>query len=135
MQQLIETSVKINASPGKVWRVFSDPSLTAQMGGEYVTDWTVGSAFGWKGKDGKIYTNGTILEIETEKLLKHNLFSSENQLSVISVITYTFEYENGHTTLFAREELFKNLSVKEYRDAVEGWNSALLAVKEIGEKG
>jgi len=50
----IEDSIEISAPVSKVWRVFTDPVLTGQMGGEYVSDWKVGSPFGWKGLDGKM---------------------------------------------------------------------------------
>ena len=54
---LIEKSVEINAPVSKVWRVFTDPVLTRQMGGEYVSEWEVGSSFSWKSLDGQILTN------------------------------------------------------------------------------
>jgi len=42
----IEDSIEISAPVSKVRRVFTDPVLTRQMGGEYVSDWKVGSPFG-----------------------------------------------------------------------------------------
>ena len=71
----VEKSIEINAPASKVWQVFTDPAITRQIGGEYVSDWKVGSSFGWKGLDGKMVTNGTILKIEPEKLLQHNLLT------------------------------------------------------------
>jgi uncharacterized protein YndB with AHSA1/START domain len=44
----VETSIEINAPVSKVWRVLTDLNLTRQMGGEYVSEWRVGSSFGWK---------------------------------------------------------------------------------------
>ena len=91
----VESSVEINAPASKAWQVFTDPALTRQMGGEYVSDWKVGSSFGWKGPDGRMVTNGTILKIEPEKLLQHNLLNSVG--SINSVITYNFSERNGVT--------------------------------------
>ena len=130
---VIEKKIEISAPPDKVWRVFIDPVITKQLGGEYVTDWKVGSSFRWKATDGKMYTNGTILELEPAHLLKHNLFSGDNP-SVISVITYTFRGNGETTTLFAREDLAYEPSDKEYEEASEGWDSALLGVKQTAEK-
>jgi uncharacterized protein YndB with AHSA1/START domain len=128
----IEKSIEIHTPVSKVWRVFTDPALTKQMGGEYVSDWKVGSSFGWKAADGKMVTNGTILKIETEKFLQQTLFNSVG--SIDSVITYEFG-ENGHATiLHAREEFSKPITDQEYADAVTGWDAALLAVKETAEK-
>src|SRR5687768_13920664 len=89
-KHFVEKSIEINAPVSKVWRVFTDPVLTRQMGGEYVSDWKVGSSLRWKGPDGRMLTNGTILNIEPEKLLQHNLFSSDASSAgeITSVITY-----------------------------------------------
>lgn len=46
---IVEKTIVINATPENVWRVFTDPSITQQMGGEYMSDWKVGSTLGWKG--------------------------------------------------------------------------------------
>lgn len=44
----IEKTVTINAPLEKVWSVFTDPKVTKEMGGKYITDWKVGSDFGWQ---------------------------------------------------------------------------------------
>jgi len=128
----VQRSIEINAPASKVWQVFTDPAVTRQIGGEYVSDWKVGSSFGWKGLDGKMITNGTILKIEPENLLQHNLFNSVG--SVNSVITYEFSEKNGVTTLYAREDFTQPVIDKEYADAAKGWEAALLSVKETAEK-
>ena len=132
----VEKSIEINAPVSKVWRVFTDPALTRQMGGEYVTEWKVGSSFSWKGLDGQILTNGSILKIEPEKLLQHNLFDSgaASKESILSVITYEFNEQNGRTLLLAREEFSQPKNDEEYIDANEGWDVALQSVKAIAEK-
>jgi len=128
----IEKSININAPVSKVWRVFTDPSLTRQMGGEYVSDWKVGSPIGWKGLAGNMVTNGTILKLEQEKLLQHELFNSVGSIS--SVITYEFSEKAGVTTLHASENFTQPIPDKEYADVVAGWDAALVAVKETAEK-
>ena len=77
----IEKTIEINAPVSKVWRVFTDPALTTHLGGEYVSDWKVGSSFGWKGADGKMVTNGTIMKIMPEKLLQHNILNSVGSIN------------------------------------------------------
>src|ERR1700749_3387673 len=89
MRSTINKSIKINATPANVWRVFTEPAVTRQMGGEYVSGWKAGSSFGWKGANGTMLTNGTILQIEPKHLLKHDLFDAGNKTLVTSVITYT----------------------------------------------
>jgi uncharacterized protein YndB with AHSA1/START domain len=130
----IQKSIEINASPDKVWRVFADPEITKEMGGKYATDWKEGNSIGWQGLDGTMITNGTILEVEPGKLLKHNLFSPDYKGIVTSVITYQLHENNGQTTLFAVEELTDDITDAEYNAASAGWDAALVLVKKIAEQ-
>lgn len=132
----VESSIEINVPVSRVWRVFTDPVLTRQMGGEYVSEWKVGSSFSWKALNGQILTNGSILKIEPEKLLQHNLFDSDalSRDSIISVITYEFHEQNGRTTILTREDFSRPINDEESAAALEGWDAALNSVKEIAEK-
>src|SRR5688500_15353359 len=128
----IEKSIEINAPVSNVWRVFTDPALTRQMGGEYVSDWKIGSSFGWKTLDGKIVTNGTIMKIMPEQLLQHTLLNSVG--STNSVITYEFGEKNGITTILAREDFTNSIPDEEYAEASEGWETALRVLKDTAER-
>jgi uncharacterized protein YndB with AHSA1/START domain len=132
----VERSIEIDAPVSKVWRVFTDPVLSRQMGGEYVTNWKVGSPFGWKALNGQMYTNGVILKIEPEKILQHTLLNPDTSsaVSITSVITYELRERDQFTTLLAREDFQNAINDTEYADAMDGWEAALLSVKEIAEK-
>jgi uncharacterized protein YndB with AHSA1/START domain len=131
--QVISKEIEVNATADKVWHVFINPAVTRQMGGEYVSDWKVGGPIGWKGKDGKMYTHGTILQIEPAKLLKHDLRQLDGSNELLSVITYRFT-ESGATTLItASEELNYHADESQLDDMADGWEFALLAIKNIGE--
>jgi uncharacterized protein YndB with AHSA1/START domain len=130
---LIEKSIDIHAPVSRVWKVFTDPTVTRQLGGEYISDWKIGSSFGWKGLNGTMLTQGTILQIQTEKLLQHHLFEADRS-SVLSLITYIFQEKDGHTTLLAQEEFIKPLTETAYVEASEGWDVALQAIKKVAEK-
>jgi uncharacterized protein YndB with AHSA1/START domain len=132
----VETSIEINAPLSKVWRMFTDPVLTRQMGGEYLSDWKVGSSFSWKGIDGEVLTHGTILKIEPERLLQHDLINPDAPASesILSVITYEFREQNGCTMILSREDFSHPINDEEYSAAMEGWDAALRSVKEIAEK-
>jgi uncharacterized protein YndB with AHSA1/START domain len=131
-RSVISQTTEINAPPEAVWRVFTDPAVTRQLGGEYVSDWQVGSPFGFKGLDGQLLTNGTILQIEPGKRLQHQLFNSVGMID--SVITYELEGHENHTTLHSREEFAHAISDEEYTASVEGWDAALMAVKTLAEQ-
>ena len=134
MNEIIEKEIEINAKPKNVWRVFIDPETTKKMGGGYVSNWQIGSFFGWKSNNGEIITNGEIIEIEPEKLLKHKLFNVNNKSKVDSVITYKFIERNENTILRAIEELTYSVSKTQLEEMNEGWDAALDFVKSIAEK-
>ncbi|MGN7721930.1 SRPBCC family protein [Chitinophaga sp. 22620] len=132
--RIIEKTIDINATPANVWRVFTDPAVTRQMGGEYVSGWKPGSEFGWKGKDGTMLTRGIILELAPAKLLKHNLSGPGDPGALLSTITYEFIENGGGTMLSATEELHYETTEEQFSEAAEGWDYALQAVKDIAEK-
>ncbi len=131
---VIQKRIEINAKPDKVWRVFTDPTISRQIGGEYVTDWAIGSSFGWKDLNGTMYTDGAIIQIEPEKLLQHQLLDLNNSGRLLAIITYQMESHGDNTVLYATEELQSAMTEKELEDASENWNIALHAVKETAEK-
>ena len=134
----INKTVEIKAPVSKVWKLFTDPVLTRQMGGEYVSDWQVGSSFSWKGLDGKLYTNSAIVNIIPEKLLRHNNFKledTERKGEIISIITYEFKEENRKTTISTTEDFPEPLSDELYSDLSNGWNIVLMEIKQMAEKG
>ena len=128
----IEKSIEVKAPVSQVWRVFTDPALTRQMGGEYISEWEVGSSFGWRGLDGRMLTQGRIIKIEPEKLLQHSLLNSIGATN--SVITYELDEEDGITVLHTREDFTNPILEDEYTDASEGWDAALQVLKERVER-
>jgi uncharacterized protein YndB with AHSA1/START domain len=131
---IIEKTISINASTKKVWSVFTDPNVTRKMGGEYVSEWKVGSSLGWKGKNSSLYTNGIILELEPEKLLKHNLLDLNDKNRMLSVITYELVKNGAGTIVSAREEINYEMTDHQFKDANEGWDAALQLVKYVAEQ-
>jgi uncharacterized protein YndB with AHSA1/START domain len=133
MHNHIEQTIDINASASKVWRVFTDPNLSRQMGGEYVTDWQQGSMIGWKNVDGDVVTQGTILKITPELFLQHNLLGPDGKTAV-SVLTYKLFEKDGMTTLEAKEEFTVPLDDEDFTDVIMGWNMAINTIKDIAEQ-
>ena len=130
----IETSVEIEAPASTVWGMFTDPAFTKQMGGEYVSNWKVGSPLKWLNSAGQILTNGTILKIEPNKILQHSLFSNPESLSVMAILTYKLVGSGDRTTVRIREDFTNSITEEERVDFIQGWNVALRAAKEVGEK-
>ena len=84
---------------------------------------------------GYVYTRGTILALEPGKLLKHNLVDLNSENIIISVITYEFEKNGNATTLFAKEAIMMyEMDDNQLIEVNEGWDVALLSVKQVAEK-
>ncbi len=134
----LETSIQIYAPSDRVWNIFTKAELTRELGGEYVSDWFVGASIGWKNLDGKMTTNGTIVEIEPYKLLKYSVVSekgTESSVIFYEFITVPFDESGGDLTLLKAREVFtKPQSEKAYIEAVKGWNIALERLKALAEK-
>ncbi len=136
----IELTIKIEAAPARVWGVFTNPALTKQLGGEYVTNWQVGGTIGWKDEGGVLRTRGEILELEPEKRFTHSLLMpvtpDEHTPSTLhSTITYRLSAFAGYTKLSARETFPSPLTDAAYADAEQGWRNALQVLKLLAEKG
>ena len=129
----IKKDIIINAHASKVWGMFVDPTFTRQMGGEYVSDWQVGSSLGWKGLNGQQLTNGIILKIEPRRLLQHSLFHAGTD-AVMAIITYELREHGEATTVSIREEFSQPVSEEELNASEEGWAAALAMVKGLIEK-
>ena len=131
----IEKQIEIDVPAIDVWQTFVDPALSRKMGGEYVSEWEVGSPIGWKDLEGKMLTSGKILKIEAGKLLKHNLFRDVEGIPTLSsVITYELRgRQDGKTTLSARESFAEAQPDKAFADASAGWDAALAKLKAAAE--
>ncbi|MDB5211049.1 MAG: hypothetical protein JWQ30_1876 [Sediminibacterium sp.] len=131
---IVIKEILINAPASKVWGMFIDPVFTRQMGGQYVSDWQVGSSFRWQALNGSLLTNGMILDIEPEKFLQHSLYYPEELDEVMARITYSLDEQDGKTVLKITEEFTDPVSEKDYEDSMAGWDAALTMIKQLMEK-
>ena len=131
----LEKSIEIAVPAIDVWQAFVDPAKSRKMGGEYVSEWEVGSPISWKDLDGKTVRSGKILKIEAAKALKHNVFKDVEGIPTLSsVITYEFRgRQDGKTTLLARESFAEAQDAKTFAAADAAWNEALAKLKEAAE--
>ena len=137
---ILNISVTIHAPVSKVWRALTDPEQIKKylFGTETTTDWRVGSPITFSGLwEGKSYVDkGTILQLEKDKLLKYNYWSSfsgtEDKPENYANITYALENHNGNTLFYLTQDRIKT---KEARDHSEqNWNMVLNSLKDLLEK-
>lgn len=129
----------IAAPAAAVWKGLTDKEMIKKyfFGTEAESDWEPGSAIVFTGSwEGQEYVDkGTILEIEKEKLIKFDYWSSmsglEDQPENYATITYQLSTNNGQTTLSVTQEGFKDQEA--YDHSAEGWKGVLKGLKELLE--
>ena len=136
----LEVSGAIAASKAVVWNALIDPELIKKymFGTDAVSDWKVGSAITFSGVwEGKAYVDkGTILQIEKEKILKYNYWSSfsgtEDLPANYANIIYSLTEKEGQTIFTIFQD---GIKTKEARDHSEqNWKMIINTIKELLEK-
>jgi uncharacterized protein YndB with AHSA1/START domain len=134
-------TVTIHASRREVWNALTNPEKVKRYmhGTEMSTDWKEGSPIVWRGEwKGRSYEDkGTVLAVETEKLLKYTHWSpmggSEDKPENYHTVTYELVGEDGKTTLTLKQD--NNASQEEAdKMANDNWGPVLNGLKETVEK-
>jgi uncharacterized protein YndB with AHSA1/START domain len=136
----LNTSISINAPKSKVWMALIDPGQVKKyfFGTVLKSDWKVGSAITFSGEwEGKPYLDkGIILQIEKEKTLKYNYWSSfsgtEDKPENYAVIIYSLEEKAGQTTIFISQDSIKSKEALDHSE--ENWQMIMKSLKELLEK-
>ncbi len=136
----LNTSISINAPKSKVWMALIDPEQVKKyfFGTILKSDWKVGSAITFSGEwEGKPYVDkGTILEIEMEKILKYNYWSSfsgtEDKPENYAVIIYSLEEKAGQTTIFISQDSIKTKEALNHSE--QNWQMIMRSLKDLLEK-
>jgi uncharacterized protein YndB with AHSA1/START domain len=133
-------SISINAPKSKVWMALIDPEQVKKyfFGTVLKSDWKVGSPITFSGEwEGKPYLDkGIILQIEKEKILKYNYWSSfsgtEDKLENYAVIIYSLEEKAGQTTIFISQDSIKSKEALDHSE--QNWQMIMKSLKELLEK-
>lgn len=137
---ILEVSGSIKASKAVVWNALIDPVLIKKymFGTDAASDWKVGSAITFSGVwEGKAYVDkGTILQIEKEKILKYNYWSSfsgtEDLPANYATIIYSLTEKDGQTIFTIFQD---GIKTKETRDHSEqNWKMIINTIKDLLEK-
>jgi uncharacterized protein YndB with AHSA1/START domain len=133
--------VTIHATRGEVWEALTDPDKVKQYlhGTKMSTDWKEGSPIVWRGEwKGRSYEDkGTVLAVQTEKLLRYTHWSpmggSEDTPENYHTVTYELAGDDGTTTLTLSQD--NNPSQEEAdKMADNNWGPVLNGLKEMVEK-
>lgn len=133
------STIRINASIQKVWDTITKPEKVKlwQFGSDLITTWEVGTKIEfiteWEGTIFKQW--GKVLEIESNNLLKYNLFAPrpdlEDKPENYFIMSYVLTSENLQTKLEIIQEDNRPNAVQEEPQGEE--NPILKSLKDIAE--
>lgn len=135
-----QVSVDIHASARDVWEALTNPAIIKQyfFGTDTATDWKVGSPIKFTGQwEGKTYEDkGTILDLQRNKLIKYNYWSSmsgiEDKAENYVVVSYRLSDEGDHVHLTVLQENIPDEKMKTHSE--ENWNKVLDGLKKVTEE-
>ena len=140
IEQIINKTLFINASPAKVWDALTNPELIKQwlFGTNVISDWNEGSPIyftgEWQGTEYK--DKGTILQFEKEKVFQYNYWSGfsglPDSIEYYSIITFTLEPTSKGTQLNLTQSNFPTETGYEHSD--KNWDTVLEVMKTVIEK-
>src|SRR5436190_20633973 len=134
---ILKKSFQINASPAKVWEALTKPELVKQyfFGTEVTSDWKKGSPIFYRGVwEGKAYEDkGNILDIERDKFIRYNYWSSfsgtEDIPSNYANISYELAKEGGSTVLTITQDGLKDQEAINHSE--QNWGTVLDGLKKL----
>jgi uncharacterized protein YndB with AHSA1/START domain len=135
-----EASIKLNASPARVWKALTDPAEIKEylFGTETKSDWKRGSDITYTGEwEGKAYEDkGKIIDIVPEKLLHTTYYSSmsgkEDKPENYANVIYKLTPDGQQTTLTITQD--NNFSEESKEHSQSNWNQVLESLKKLVEK-
>jgi uncharacterized protein YndB with AHSA1/START domain len=136
---VLNKSILINAEPSKVWEALTNPELIKQyfFGTECISEWKKGSKILFKGTwEGKPYEDkGNILNIENEKLIHYNYWSSfsgtEDLPENYSEIKYELVVEGNGTIFTVKQGGFKTQEAHDHSQ--KNWGLIMDGLKKLIE--
>jgi len=137
---VVTKSVTVKTTKSQVWDALTNPELIKKyfFGTETESDFKKGSPIYYRGVwEGKSYEDkGTVLEIEKEKLFKHDYWSSmsgtEDKPENYATITYTLSGNDGNVTLTVTQTNVASEEQKEHSE--KNWEMVFQGMKELIEK-
>ena len=136
-----ESSATIEAPPGRVWEVITDPAATKEFmfGAELATDWSVGGPITWRGSwEGNEYEDkGVILDVQPGSRLVYTHFSplggQEDKPENYHTLTWTLQDQGSRTLLTLAQDNNPTAESAEHSQGM--WDRLVADVKRLSERG
>jgi uncharacterized protein YndB with AHSA1/START domain len=135
-----ESSATIEAPPGRVWEVITDPAATKEFmfGAELATDWSVGGPITWRGSwEGNEYEDkGVILDVQPGSRLVYTHFSplggQEDKPENYHTLTWTLQDQGSRTLLTLAQDNNPTAEAAEHSQGM--WDRLVADVKRLSER-
>lgn len=140
-ERAVKKSVILDAAPGEVWKLITDPDCIRKFlfNSQVKTNWKKGSPIqfrgSWKGREYR--ATGTILQVKENELLEYSYFNNVSGLKEInednhSRVIYKLSERKGRTILSIVQA---NLpSQDEENEAALYWESVIERIVQLLEK-
>jgi uncharacterized protein YndB with AHSA1/START domain len=136
----LNLSFLINVPVQNVWTALTDPEIVKQyfFGTKLQTSWKIGDPITFSGEwEGKEYIDkGTVLQIETGRLIAYNYWSSfsgkEDKPENYANITYQLEQEGNQTKLTIQQDSIADQQALAHSE--QNWKMVVNSMKELIEK-
>lgn len=141
---IVQKSIAFQASKAQVWDLLTNPALTQQymFGCEVLSDWQVGSAVNWKGKneagEDVVFVKGVVTEIvEGEKVTFTMLDPNVGIVDIpenYAKLTYWLETMAEGTTLHLTQDFTGTENGQQrYEESLGGWDHVIGLMKKLVE--
>ena len=141
-EKIFNKTVEINAPTAKVWDTLTVPELIKKWISEteidIITDWNVGSPILMRGRlhRVKFENTGTVLQFESEKILRYSHLSSLSRLpdkpQNYSIIQFRLEPIGSQSSLTVTVSNFPTETI--YKHLAFYWNVTLEIIRRMVEK-
>jgi uncharacterized protein YndB with AHSA1/START domain len=138
---VIKKSIRINATPGKVWAALTDPEKTKEyfFNARVESDWTPGSDISFKGKIFMFVPfemTGKIVRVEPNRILQYTIKNGgkEDDSEGFSTVTDVLSFDEGQTLFAITDDVgdAKGAGLRLKRSE-KGWDKVLQGLKRIVE--
>ena len=131
--------IYIRTTPEKLWQALTEPSFTQQYFYEQKirSDWKVGSPYTHTGKDGTVWLEGKIVEIDPPRRLVQTFScpaKPETKVDRASRVTWTIEPKGKVCKLTLVHDDFDRETAT-FHSVRDGWNPVLSGLKTLLETG
>lgn len=128
-------ALDIAATPEKLWEALTSNEFWQQFSGPVESDWKSGSPVRFFLPDGKVYSEGIVLESDPPHVLSHTWPAPEGEQTTERTQRLTWRIEQRGSQSVQLTLIHENLREKAYQGVSSGWPNILGSLKNLLETG